>query len=190
MRTAPKTWRQALPAFALHSAEALPLLIFLVWINAAPPQTPAEWRAPYFASLAAALAVTVVCLWRRHVIHRIYLALALYFASGSAGLAFGWQALNRSYGEWQAAGMLAWVLAVGVLSTAASPLGFVGVAAPRRRVVAASLALVLAAALALLASWRFRGDALWSAYVPFVALFTAHGLARGWAAQPARASMT
>ena len=106
-------------------AEALPLAVFLLYMGLAAPGSPQQWRGPYFLSAALALIVTALCLWRRYPLHRIHLALALYFISGSAGLALGWSGLNQLYGELEATAMLVWVagllLALGVVAWFARP---------------------------------------------------------------------
>ena len=60
-------------AFALRAIEALPLAVFLIYMAVMNPQAQVEWRAPYYAATALALAGTVL-LWRKGaILNRIYL---------------------------------------------------------------------------------------------------------------------
>lgn len=165
----PSLWR---------TLEALPLMIFLLYAKLSAAARPEDWRGPYFAATLAALGVLALLLRRGVLLNRIYLALTLYFISGSAGLALHWAALNQLYGRLEATAMLVWVVAVGLASTRWSPAGFIAVRAAPAMVRRASLNLLLLSLLATLVSGFFLGNPLLSAYLPFIALFTAQGVLR------------
>jgi len=145
----------------------------------ADPRTQAEWRGPYYAATAVAVAATALRLSARLALNRIFFALTLYFISGSIALATHWPWLNELYARMEATAMLWWVLLVGAAFTAGSASGFVGIdSIDRRTAVVSSLGLLGVTALAALVSGHFAGNRLLSAYLPFVAVFVSHGLIR------------
>jgi phosphotransferase system glucose/maltose/N-acetylglucosamine-specific IIC component len=60
--------------------------------------------------------------------------------------------------------------AAGLVTTAFSPAGFVAATGPRRPVVMASLCLLLAVGVALIAAIYFRGNVKFAAVIPVIAL--------------------
>jgi len=168
-------WR----GFLLGAGEALPLAVFLIYVALADPKTQAEWRGPYYAATAVAVAATALRMGAGLALNRIFFALTLYFISGSIALATHWLWLNELYGRMEATAMLWWVLLVGAAFTAGSASGFVGIdSIDRRTAVVSSLGLLGVTALATLVSGHFAGNRLLSAYLPFVAVFASHGLIR------------
>ena len=169
-----------LPALMWQVVEAAPLTVFLIYVSAAQPESPAAWRGPYYSAALLAALVTILRLVRHGLLNRIHLAIGVYFVSGSVALALQWSWMNQFYGRMEATAMLYWVLAVGALTTFASPVGFIGVAGVSlSRTRRASVALLGATVLAALWSRYFHGSALLSAYVPFVAVFLAQSVLRG-----------
>jgi hypothetical protein len=163
-------------AFALRVIEALPLAIFLIYMAVMDPREQIEWRAPYYAATALALAGTVL-LWRvGAVFNRIYLGIALYFVSGTLALITRWPWLNAEYGRLEGAAMLCWVLATGLCSTLFNTRGYIGVDAAPRVVRAYSWSLVAVTLAATAVSVYFLGNRLLSSFLPFIAVFTALGL--------------
>ena len=162
--------------------DSLPLAAFLIYLALVRPQRPDAWLSPY--SLAAVLAAFSLLTSRmaRRIHNRIHVGLACYFISGAAALLFGWQGINEWYGAMEAAAMLSWVAVVGVVTTAVSRYGFIGVdAISRGAAVRASLKLLAAALLAAAMSFAFVGDGmLWHAYIPFATLFVAQAALRAW----------
>jgi uncharacterized membrane protein YfcA len=74
---------------------------------------------------------------------------------------------------------------VGIVATAFTPTGFVAAAGPRRKVIPASLAMLLAVGLAAVVSVQFRGDVKWAAVLPVIALswlnrLVAQAVKKGW----------
>jgi hypothetical protein len=160
-------------------AEGIALPVFLLYMTLRPPALQGDWLAPYLVSAAVAV-LGCWLVWRQQlVLNRVQLGLALYFVTGAAGLLLGWQALNLFYGRAEATAMLYWILVVGVVSTAATSSGFVGVSgAPRTKTLAASIGLLALLVAAIALSWRFHDQPALAAYAPFLALFAAHGIVR------------
>src|SRR4051812_25373056 len=117
-------------AFFLRAVEALPLAVFLLYMAVLDPRAQAEWRVPYYASTALAIAGTIL-LWRLGAtLNRIYLGIALYFISGTIALLTRWPWLNEEYGRLEGTAMLYWVLATGIWFALFDARGYTGVDAP------------------------------------------------------------
>jgi hypothetical protein len=163
-------------AFAFRVIEALPLAVFLIYMAVVDPHAQDEWRAPYFAATALAIAGAVL-LWRAGAIfNRIYLGIALYFVSGTIALITRWPWANAEYGRLEGTAMLYWVLATGLAATVFNARGYIGLDAPRSVVRVASWALLAVTVAATAVSFCFVGNRLFSSFLPFIAVFTAHGL--------------
>jgi hypothetical protein len=132
---------------------------------------------------------TVWLLYVSAPINRLFIGINLYLVSGSAGLLFELNWLNQLYAQLQAAGMLAWIILVGVVTILFSDKGFIDVEyRTRKKVVIISLSLLLGAVMAFLMSFTFSsvsgsvsGSAVSAAsrflaeLVPFVFLFSLQG---------------
>jgi hypothetical protein len=163
-------------AFAFRAIEALPLAVFLIYMAVVDPRAQAEWRTPYFAATALAIAGAVL-LWRAGAIfNRIYLGIALYFVSGTIALITRWPWANAEYGRLEGTAMLYWVLATGLVATLFNARGYIGLDAPRRVVRTQSWLLLAITAAATVVSVIFLGNRLLSSFLPFIAVFTAHGV--------------
>jgi hypothetical protein len=163
-------------AFAFRVIEALPLAVFLIYMAVADPRAQEEWRAPYFAATSLAIA-GVVLLWRAGaILNRIYLGIALYFVSGTIALITRWPWANAEYGRLEGTAMLYWVLATGLAATLFNTRGYIGLDAPRGDVRAGSWVLLGITTAATAVSLCFVGNRLFSSFLPFIAVFTAHGL--------------
>jgi hypothetical protein len=140
------------------------------------PRAQIEWRTPYYAATALAVAGTVL-LWRAGaVFNRIYLGIALYFVSGTLALLTRWPWLNTEYGRLEGTAMLYWVLATGVCFTLFDKRGYIGVDAAPRVVRTYSGMLWAVTAVATGVSIYFIGNRLLSSFLPFIAVFTTLGL--------------
>jgi len=163
-------------AFAFRVIEALPLAVFLIYMAVADPRAQVEWRVPYFAATSLAIAGAVL-LWRAGAIfNRIYLGIALYFVSGTLALLTRWPWANAEYGRLEGTAMLYWVLATGLAATLFNARGYIGLDAPRSVVRTGSWVLLGITAAATAVSLYFVGNRLFSSFLPFIAIFTAHGL--------------
>jgi hypothetical protein len=163
-------------AFALRAIEALPLAVFLIYMAVADPRAQAEWRLPYYAATALAAAGAFL-LWReRAVFNRIYLGISLYFVSGTIALLTRWPWLNDEYGRLEGTAMLYWVLLTGLAATLFNKRGYIGADAQPQAVRAYSWGLLAITLAATAVSVYFIGNRLLSSFLPFIAVFTAHGL--------------
>ncbi len=163
-------------AFALRAVEALPLAVFLIYMAVMDPRAQLEWRAPYYAATSLAIAATVL-LWRNGaVLNRIYLGIALYFVSGTIALITRWPWLNEEYGRLEGSAMLFWVLGVGIVATLFSRRGYLGIDAPPATVRRKSWLLLAITVAATAVSLAFVGRRVLSSFVPFIAVFAAHGI--------------
>ncbi len=130
-------------------------------------------RAGPLFGVAALLTVPATGLvwWRGHVANPILLGTAIWLWVGAAVFASGWPAGAALIADARAAALFASALAVGVVSTATSPQGYVGArsddAAWIRRT---SLALLTFTAAALAWSWMFRADLRLGNGLPFIVL--------------------
>jgi hypothetical protein len=163
-------------AFALRAIEALPLAVFLIYMAVADPREQVEWRLPYYAATALAIAGTVMLIRMGAILNRIYLGIAIYFASGTVALLTRWPWLNAEYGRLEGTAMLYWVLLVGVFFTLRNRRGFIGLDAAPRTVRRSSWLLLAITAIATLVSVYFVGNRLYSSFLPFIAVFVAHGI--------------
>jgi hypothetical protein len=163
-------------AFALRVIEALPLAVFLLYMAIADPQDQSEWRAPYYAATVLAIAGCVLLVRMGATLNRIYLGIALYFVSGTFALLTRWPWLNAEYGRLEGTAMLYWVLATGLLFTLMNTRGFIGAQAAPRTVRASSWLLLAITTLAAAVSTMFIGNRLFSSFLPFIAVFIAHGI--------------
>ena len=163
-------------AFVLRAVEALPLAVFLIYMAVMDPRAQHEWRAPYYAATLLAIVGTLL-LWRRGaILNRIYLGIALYFVSGTIALLTRWPWLNAEYGRLEGTAMLLWVLGVGVFFTWFNARGYIGIDAPPAIVRASSRLLLLVTLAATAVSLAFIGNRLLSSFLPFIAVFAAHGI--------------
>ena len=163
-------------AFLLRAIEALPLAVFLIYMAVVDPRAQIEWRTPYYAATALAIAGSVLLLRAGATLNRIYLGIALYFVSGTIALITRWPWLNAEYGRLEGTAMLFWVLATGVFFTLFNTRGYVGLDAPPRTVQWYSWLLLGITAAATAVSVYFVGSRLYSSFLPFIAVFAAHGL--------------
>jgi uncharacterized membrane protein len=163
-------------AFFLRAVEALPLTVFLLYMAVMDPRAQSEWRAPYYAATALAIASTWLSLRLGATLNRIYLGIALYFVSGTLALLTHWPWLNDTYGHLEGTAMLYWVLATGMAFTWLSPRGYTGIDAAPATVRGSSWLLLGITAAATVVSQVFVGNRLFSSFLPFIAVFAAQAI--------------
>jgi hypothetical protein len=163
-------------AFFLRAVEALPLALFLLYMAVMNPKAQPEWRAPYYAATALAIVGTLLLVRLGATLNRIYLGIALYFVSGTIALLTRWPWLNAEYGRLEGTAMLCWVLATGIWFTLFDARGYTGVDAPAVTVRRSSWLLLAITGVATAVSWYFIGNRVFSSFLPFIAVFTAHGI--------------
>lgn len=163
-------------AFFLRAVEALPLAVFLLYMAVMDPRAQAEWRTPYYAATGLAVIGTVLLVRLGATLNRIYLGIALYFVSGTLALVTRWPWLNEEYGRLEGTAMLYWVLATGVWFTLFDARGYTGVDAPPVTVRRSSWLLLGITAAATVVSRIYVGNRVFSSFLPFIAVFAAHGI--------------
>lgn len=157
--------------------EALPLPIFLVYAAIIDQSFSQNWLGPYALSSVAALLTTFFLLQNNVLLNRLFLGINIYLITGSVGLLTNLAWLNELYGTMEASGMLAWIIIMGAGSLLFSPEGFIGVTSQdRKQIVKFSLYLLFVAVIAFFVSFFLQGNKLFSEYIPFITLFTAHGI--------------
>jgi hypothetical protein len=163
-------------AFFLRAVEALPLALFLLYMAVMDPRAQDEWRTPYYAATALAVIGTALLVRLGATLNRIYLGIALYFVSGTLALLTRWPWLNEEYGRLEGTAMLYWVLATGISFTLFDKRGYTGVDAPPATVRRSSWLLLGITLAATIVSWYFMGNRVFSSFLPFIAVFAAHGI--------------
>jgi len=133
--------------------------------------TNARWIAAFELAAAAALLQLVILLPQRRPTNRLILGANLYLlAGGAAALARQWWLLE-TYGALKESGIFLFMLGVGVVTTFATPSGFVAAeGASRPEIRRASLWLLGATAAAVVVALAFQGNRTWAAVVPVIAL--------------------
>jgi len=157
--------------------EAIPLPIFLIYAELIDQSISQDWQGPYFTSSIAVLLTTTFLIWNKILLNRLIIGINVYLIVGSFGLLTEQVWLNQLYGNMGAAGMLAVIIIVGVVSLALSPEGFIGSTShDRKTVIMFSLYLLVVAQVAFLCSYYFQGNKMYSEYVPFMVLFAVQGI--------------
>jgi hypothetical protein len=157
--------------------EATPLPIFLISAALIDQRMLQNWQGPYFTSSIAALLTTTFLIWNKVPLNRLIVGINVYLIVGSFGLLTEHTWLNQMYTKMAAAGMLAVIIIVGVVSLALNPAGFIGVTShDRKKVVMFSLYLLVVALVAFLCSYYFQGNKMYSEYAPFMVLFAVQGM--------------
>ena len=157
--------------------EAIPLPIFLIYAGFIDQSIPQNWQGPYLTSSVAALLTTTLLILNKVPLNRLIIGINVYLITGSFILVTEQVWLNQLYGKMEAAGMLAVIIIVGVVSLLLSPAGFIGIKSQdRKKVIMFSLYLLVVAQVAFLVSFYFQGNKMYSEYVPFIALFAIQGI--------------
>ena len=164
----------------LNILEAVPLTIFIYFVRNIDTQIPMNWRVPFIVCGMTALLITLVFIYKKIVLNRIFLGINIYLYSGAIAFITHQWWLNETYGHFQASGMIVWIIIIGVISTLLSPHGFVGAdSSDRKRVRKLSIYLIMVSLCAFALSYAFRGNRLLSEIIPFVGLFTGQTILRG-----------
>jgi len=138
---------------------------------------PQNRQGPYLTSSIAALLTTTLLILSRVPLNRLIIAINVYLITGSFILLTKQVWLNQLYRKNEAAGMLAVIIIVCVISLLLSPAGFIGIKSQdRKKVIIFSLYLLVVAQVAFLFSFSFQGNKMYSEYVPFMALFAVQGI--------------
>lgn len=132
--------------------------------------TDASFVAAFKASSVLAAVELGLLLARKSPANRLIVGANLWLLAGGAAAylqQWWWLRVYQQFGE---ASLFLAMLIVGVVSTVASPAGFIGKHGPSLSVKRASLLLLAAVGGALVAAVVFRGNVKWAAVVPVIAL--------------------
>jgi hypothetical protein len=157
---------------AVSSAiQFFPLSVFATYAFWAGVPTGARWVEAFQLAAVAAVVQLAILLPRRRPTNRLILGANLYLlVGGAAALGRQWWLLE-AYGVLQETGIFLSIAGVGVVTTFATPAGFVAVpGAPRADVRRASLWLLGATLGAVAVALLFRGHRGLAAVAPVIAL--------------------
>lgn len=163
-----------------RAVELLPLMAFLAYAREIDTRAAGmHWQGPFLVGGGLAVIALATLVWKKVVVNRITLGINLHLMTGAAAFLLQLWWLLRLYGSLKAAGMLAWVVIVGVVTLIGSPHGFIGVPHGERKAICLhSCALFLVAVGAFVTAWVFQEHARLSTVIPFAALYGAHALLR------------
>ena len=150
----------------------LPLALFTTYALGNGTPTSDRWVVAFQLGAVAALLQLVVVMPRPRPTNRLILGANLYLlVGGLAAFTEEWWVL-QGYGALMESGVFLSMLMVGAVATFVTPTGFLTVTeAPAARVRIASIWLLAATGVALVASVVFRDDQMrWSAWVPMIVL--------------------
>lgn len=166
--------RFAISSWILVFVQFLPLSFFATYAFWHGEPTDDRWMEAFQWGSLAALIQLLIVLPQRRPTNRLILAANLYLlAGGGAVFTHQWWLL-QTYGVLREAGIFIAILIVGVVTTFASPAGFIATLGTQSEVRRASLWLLVAAMLGLGASLMFAGDTTWAAVVPIICLAIFH----------------
>lgn len=115
------------PLVILGFIEALPLPIFLLYASLIDQRFSHNWQGPFVASSIVAILTTTILLCNKALLNRLMIGINAYLIIGSLGQLSEHVWINQVYEKFEASGMLAWIIIVGVISLLISPAGFIGV---------------------------------------------------------------
>lgn len=162
--------RRVLLAVIEYLLGFLALAFFAFLAFGLPSPTDDRLLFAFKAATPVALAELAFLWWRPSPANRLILGANLWLvAGGLAAWTQQWWWL-RGYQQLGEASLFLSIGVVGLVTTAFSSSGFVAADGPRRPVVWASICLLLAVGLALVAAVHFRGNVKFAAVVPVIAL--------------------
>lgn len=147
--------------------------------------TPSDERMIFAFKVSSAIAAAelAVLLWRRAPANRLIIGANLWLLVGGGAAVLEQWWLLKGYQRIGEAGLFVAMLAVGLVTTAFSPTGFVAANGERRKVLWSSAALFAAVSVALVAAIQFRGDVRLAAVLPVIALSWLNRLLRSAASR-------
>ncbi len=164
----------AISTWILVFVQFLPLSFFATYAFWHGEPTDDRWMEAFQWGALAALVQLLMVLPQRRPTNRLILAANLYLlVGGGAVLTHQWWLL-QTYEVLREAGIFIGILIVGIVTTFASPAGFIATLGTQSEVRRASFWLLLAVMLALGLSLVFAGDTTWAAVVPIICLAIFH----------------
>jgi hypothetical protein len=163
--------------------ESIALILFLVYIHSIEMHRAEDWLIPYLIGSVCSLIASIYSYLNNQIANRIFVGIGCYFYSGFIGVMMDWDWLNQLYGQLKASALLLWILAVGVITTIASPHGFLGKKTALQfrlnhnfMVDLGSIQLLIVCLIATLLSFVFHSNRLFGEWIPFILLFSARNL--------------
>jgi hypothetical protein len=160
-----------LPRWIFSFLQFFPLSLFAAYAFWNGPPDDARWQRAFELAAIAAIIQLAILLPQRRPVNRLVLAGNIYLLLG--GLAFltsQWWFL-RYYNSLRETAIFVFMIAVGVVTMFATREGYAALPdAPRSDAMRASLALLIATAVALGLSIAFRGNRLTAAVIPILGL--------------------
>ena len=162
-----------IPSLLSRVLEAMPLGVFLFYLETMDGKEASDWLEVYTYSCFAIL-LSVLIIRRLSIkLNPIFIAIYLYLISGMIGLATNMSWLNNLYGELQATGMLIWIGLVGVYCLGANSLSFLGPNVKNSSIMRKySIILLGVVIVSCVTSYQFQDYKILSQYGPFVILFS------------------
>lgn len=165
-----RTVRRAIYVVIEYLLGFLALALFAYLAFGRGPTTDEQFVAAFKICGAVALIELVALLARTASANRLIIGANLWLIAGSiAAILEQWWFL-RIYQHFGEASLFFVMLCVGIVATAVSSAGFVGKQGQRDKVLRASVMLVGAVAVALLAAIYFRGNVKFAAVLPVIVL--------------------
>lgn len=152
--------------------EYLPLSGFLIFAQIFNSRDTHNWKEPFFIGGALALLSIVVVIWKEARFDRVLLGINLYLFAGCAAILVHFRWLLELYMKMMSAGMLAWVVIVGILTLFFSKEGFVGLACANKALVRKySAYLLMIVLIAFCTAFVFQGRPYLSEVAPYGIVF-------------------
>ena len=146
------------------------LAVFVAYAYANGLPTVARWESAFkLGAVLAALEIAILS-FRKAPMNRLILGGNIWLLAGGLAFIFGQESFLRVYERLGEVSVFVSILAVGIMTTAFSKNGFVGVEASRQAVITQSLWLIAAVIAALCMAVFFKGDVKLAAVLPLTAL--------------------
>ncbi len=146
------------------------LAVFVAYAYANGTPTVARWEAAFkLGAVLAALEIAVLS-FRKAPMNRLILGGNIWLLAGGLAFLAGQESFLRVYERLGEVSVFIAILTVGILTTAFSKNGFVGVEGASRAVIAQSLWLIAGVVAALCMAIYFKGNVKLAAVLPLTAL--------------------
>jgi hypothetical protein len=146
------------------------LAVFVAYAYANGTPTVARWETAFkLGAVLAALEITILS-FRKAPMNRLILGGNIWLLAGGLAFIAGQESFLRVYERLGEVSVFIAILAVGILTTAFSKHGFVGVEGSSRAVISQSLWLIAGVVAALSMAVYFKGNVKLAAVLPLTAL--------------------
>ncbi|WP_200918068.1 hypothetical protein [Jeongeupia sp. HS-3] len=155
--------------FAL--VQFFPLSLFATYAFWGGAPTDQRWQEAFQLAAVASLIQLAIVLPQHRPVNRLVLAANIYLLLGGAAFQFHQWWFLKLYDQLREAAIFTTMIGVGIISMLFTNSGYASlISAPRHVALRASLWLLAATALALVASVIFRGDRTYAAVLPIIGL--------------------